>query len=119
MSTRFVLIPLLLCLPAPALAQSQPSASFDVSAQDEPKDCPAMVGDQSVDDMIAEAGSLEILHKAAVDQIAEIDKWIVEAEAAKGSGIRVSDIEAAIAEAIHVRGLNHELQLAVECRMAQ
>lgn len=119
MSARVALIPLLLCLPVPASAQSQPSASFDVSAQEEPKDCPTMVDGQSVDDMIAQAGSLEVLHKAAVDQIAEIDKWIVEAEAAKGAGISVSDIEAAIEEATHVRGLNHELQLAVECRMAQ
>ncbi len=119
MSARFVLIPLLLCLPAPALAQSQPSASFDVSTPEDVKDCQTMVGGQSVDDMIAEAGSMEILHKASVDQIIEIDKWIAEAEAAKGSGIRVSDIQAAIDEAIYVRGLNHEVQLAVECRMAQ
>lgn len=119
MSTRLFLIPFFLCFPAAALAQSQPSTSFDVSTPEEAKDCATTVGGYSVEDMISEAGGLDALHKASVDQIVEIDKWIVEAEAAKGGGIRVSDIQAAIDEAIYVRGMNYEVQLAVECRMGQ
>jgi len=67
--------------------------------------------------MIAEAGSIEVIYQATLDQIVAIDTWKVETEATKQIGIQVREIQAVIDQATVVRGLNVELQLALECRM--
>ncbi|WP_306151511.1 hypothetical protein [Roseovarius sp. MMSF_3281] len=80
-------------------------------------DCLDVVDGQSVEAMIADAGSIEHLHEVTVAQIEEYDRWLVEMEAAMNQGVREAEIKALYEQGQAARALNVDLKEALECRM--
>ena len=101
------------------LCETVPAGSASLDVPEPEKLCADTVDGQSVDAMIAQGGSIDVVYQATLSQIVEIDRWIAEATEAKKSGVKVAEIQAVIDQAVVVRGLNVELQLALECRMEE
>ncbi len=80
-------------------------------------DCAEFVAGQSVDDMIASAGSIEHLYSLSTSQIQEYDRWLVEVEKVMNQGVKEQDIRDLYEQGIEARAMEVQLSAALECRM--
>ena len=99
-------------LPAAALAQTAPGSASGGGAAA----CAAEIDGQSVDAMIADAGSVDELLRVTEAQIVELDRWLEDMKPALASGIRAAEMRELYQEGERVRGLNVDLRDALRCR---
>lgn len=79
--------------------------------------CPTHVAGESMARMIGEAGGANKLHKMALAQVAEFDRWFAELKKSQGKGIREAEIETLRKQAVEAQKANREIAEAARCYM--
>lgn len=79
--------------------------------------CDDFVAGESVEGMIAQAGSAEALYEMSLAQIAEYDIWLAEMEVAMQAGIAVNEMRALYDQGVTYREIERQIAAAAACRM--